>query len=69
MKTENVVNLILGGAVALGFVWTQLKSLPKIEEKVQNHEVRLAVMENNLTTIRQGVELLVREKRGSRRGE
>jgi hypothetical protein len=66
MKTESVINLLLGAAVAIGFVWTQLKSLPRMEDKVNTHEVRLTVMESKLGNIEEGVKFLVREKRRGR---
>lgn len=65
MKSESLINLIIGGAVAVGFVWTQLKSLPKMEERINSHEVQIAVMRSDLSYIKQGVETLVK---GSRRG-
>lgn len=67
MKYESLINLGLGAALAVGFVWTQLKSLPKMEDKIQSHEVRLTVMESKLTDINEGVRFLVREKRSSSR--
>jgi hypothetical protein len=65
MKSEAIINLVLGGAIAVGFVWTQLKSLPRMEERINSHEVQIAVMRSDLSYIKQGVETLVR---GSRRG-
>lgn len=50
---------------AAGAVYAQVKSLPKIQEKVQEHDVRMAVMERSLVNIEVGVRDIAAEmKRG-----
>ena len=56
------INLMIAGAVAIGFAWTQVKTIPKLADKVDSHEVQIAVMRNDLTYIKQGVETLVRAR-------
>lgn len=40
---------------AAGMGWTLLKSLPQTQERVQSHEVRLAVVETRLGNIEAGI--------------
>ena len=52
--------IIAGGILSIGIA--NIKSIPRLQDKVEQHEVKIAVMENNIVSIKQGVELLVRRR-------
>jgi hypothetical protein len=52
---------------AAGMGWTLLKSLPQTQEKVQSHDIRLAVVETKLGNIEAGIGDIKESLRGERR--
>lgn len=45
----------IGIIFGAGMAYSQLKTVPNLADKVQGHEVRLSVMESNITDIKSGV--------------